>query len=45
LPWWGTKSFEILLDKIIKNQSPPVLKVIDRLTLLTKENLDSYAEN
>jgi len=42
---WGTKSVEILLDKIIKNQSPPNVKVIDPLTLVTKENVDSYAEN
>jgi ribose transport system substrate-binding protein len=42
---WGTKSVEILLDKIVKNQSPPDLKVIDPLTLVTKENVDSYAEN
>ena len=42
---WGTKSVEILLDKIIKNQSPPDVKVIDPLTLVTKENVDSYAEN
>ena len=42
---WGTKSVEILLDKIIKSQSPPNVKVIDPLTLVTKENVDSYAEN
>jgi ribose transport system substrate-binding protein len=42
---WGTKSIEILLDKIVKNQSPPDVKVIDPLTLVTKENVDSYAEN
>ena len=42
---WGTKSVEILLDKVIKNQSPPDVKVIDPLTLVTKENVDSYAEN
>jgi ribose transport system substrate-binding protein len=42
---WGTKSVEILLDKTIKNQSPPDVKVIDPLTLVTKENVDSYAEN
>jgi ribose transport system substrate-binding protein len=35
---WGTKSVEILLDKIIKNQSPPDVKVIDPLTLVTTEN-------
>jgi ribose transport system substrate-binding protein len=42
---WGTKSVEILLDKIIKNQAPPDVKVIDPLTMVTKENVDSYAEN
>ena len=42
---WGTKSVEILLDKILKNQSPADVKVIDPLTLVTKENVDSYAEN
>ena len=42
---WGTKSVEILLDKIVKNQSPPDVKVIDPLTLVTKENVDSYAKN
>ena len=42
---WGTKSVEILLDKIVKNQSPPDVKVIDPLTLVTKENVDSYAGN
>ena len=42
---WGTKSVEILLDKIVKNQSPPDVKVIDPLTMVTKENVDSYAEN
>jgi ribose transport system substrate-binding protein len=42
---WGTKSVEILLDKIVKNQAPPDVKVIDPLTMVTKENVDSYAEN
>ena len=42
---WGTKSVEILLDKIVKNQSPADVKVIDPLTLVTKENVDAYAEN
>jgi ribose transport system substrate-binding protein len=42
---WGMKSVEILLDKILKNQAPADVKVIDPLTLVTKENVDSYAEN
>ena len=42
---WGTKSVEILLNKIVNNQAPADVKVIDPLTLVTKENVDSYAEN
>ena len=42
---WGTKSIEILLDKIVKNQSPPDVKVIDTLTLVTQEHVDYYGEN
>ena len=42
---WGMKSVEILLDKILKNQSPAEVMVIDPLTLVTKEIVDSYGEN
>ena len=42
---WGTKSVDILLNKIINNQAPPEVKLIDPLTLVTKENVDSYGEN
>jgi len=42
---WGTKSIEILLEKIVKKQAPPNVMVIDPLTLVTKENVDSYGEN
>jgi ribose transport system substrate-binding protein len=42
---WGTKSIDILLDKIVNKKSPAEVKVIDPLTLVTKENVDSYAKN
>jgi ribose transport system substrate-binding protein len=42
---WGTKSIDILLKKIVQNQAPPEVKLIDPLTLVTKENVDSYGEN
>jgi ribose transport system substrate-binding protein len=42
---WGTKSIDILLSKIVNNQAPPEVKLIDPLTLITKENVDSYSEN
>jgi len=42
---WGTKSLDILLNKIVNNQAPADVKVIDPLTLVTKENVDAYGEN
>ncbi|HEY5812533.1 MAG TPA: substrate-binding domain-containing protein [Terrimicrobiaceae bacterium] len=42
---WGTKSVEILLDKIVKNKTPEQVMVIDPLTKVTKENVESYGEN
>jgi len=42
---WGAKSVEILLDKIVNNKSPADVMVIDPMTLVTKENVDSYGEN
>jgi len=42
---WGYKSVNILLDKILKNQDPPTVKVIDPLTRVTKDNADEFAKN
>lgn len=42
---WGTKSLELLLDKILNNQNPPEVRVIDPLTKVTKENVDQFASN
>ena len=37
---WGTKSVEILLEKILKNQNPPDVLVVDPLTRVSKDNVD-----
>ena len=42
---WGTKSVEILLEKIVKNQAPANVKVIDPLTRVTKENVEEFGKN
>jgi ribose transport system substrate-binding protein len=42
---WGYKSVQLLLDKILKNQDPPSVKVIDPLTRVTKDNVDEFAKN
>jgi ribose transport system substrate-binding protein len=42
---WGSKSVELLLEKILNNEVPPNPLVIDPLTVVTKENVDSYGKN
>ena len=42
---WGTKSVEILLEKIVKNQSPPDVRVVDPLTRVAKDNVDEYGKH
>ena len=42
---WGHKSVEILLNKLVNNESPKEVKVIDPLTKVTKDNVDEYAKN
>lgn len=42
---WGAKSVEILLEKILNNQNPANPRVVDPLTLVTKENVDQYGKN
>jgi ribose transport system substrate-binding protein len=41
---WGSKSVEILLKKILKNENPPSERVIDPLTKVTKETADEWAK-
>ncbi len=42
---WGTKSLELLLEKIVNNKNPPEARIVDPLTLVTKENVDQFASN
>ena len=42
---WGGKSVEILLEKIINGKSPADVRVIDPLTRVTKENVESFSSN
>ncbi len=42
---WGTKSVEILLEKILNNKVPAELKVVDPLTRVSKENVDEFSKN
>ena len=42
---WGTKSLDMLLEKIINNKVPADVKVIDPLTRVTKENVDEFGKN
>jgi ribose transport system substrate-binding protein len=42
---WGTKSVQILMDKIVNNKTPENPKVIDPLTKVTKENVGEFGKN
>jgi ribose transport system substrate-binding protein len=42
---WGTKSVEILLEKILENKQPADARVVDPLTRVTKENVDEFGKN
>lgn len=42
---WGTKSVELLLEKIVNGKSPSDPLVIDPLTPVTSENVDAYGKN
>lgn len=42
---WGTKSVEVLLEKIVNQRDPPDPNIIDPLTRVTKENVDAFGKN
>jgi ribose transport system substrate-binding protein len=42
---WGYKSVEILLNKLVKGESPANERVVDPLTRVTKDNVTEYAKN
>jgi ribose transport system substrate-binding protein len=42
---WGTKSVQVLLNKIVKNENPPDPIIVDPLTRVTKQNADEFGKN
>ena len=42
---WGTKSVDMLYDKVAENKNPPSSFVKGELIPVTKENVDQYAAN
>lgn len=42
---WGYKSVEILLNKILKNQTPTIELIVDPPTRVTKENMEEWSLN
>ena len=42
---WGYKSVQLLLDKIVKGQNPPTVRIIDPLTRVTQDNVATYGKN
>ena len=42
---WGYKSVEMLLNKLVKNEIPKYVHVIDPLTKVTKDNADEFGNN
>lgn len=42
---WGTKSVELLLEKILNGKTPENPIVVDPLQRVTKENVDAFAGN
>ena len=42
---WGTKSVEVLLEKIVNGKDPPNPDIVDPLTRVTKENVDQFGKN
>ena len=41
---WGYKSVELLLQKIVKGQTPKEIRIFDPLTKITKANADEWAK-
>jgi ribose transport system substrate-binding protein len=42
---WGSKSVDVVLNKVIDKKDPPSPRIIDPLTKVTKENVDEYGKN
>jgi ribose transport system substrate-binding protein len=41
---WGYKGVQILLDEIVKDKHPASTKIVDELTIVTKENASTYGK-
>src|SRR5204862_6553966 len=41
---WGYKSVDVLLNKLINNQDPKEKKLVDPLTVVTKENAKEFGK-
>ncbi len=42
---WGSKTVNMLLDKIVNKQAPATTRVVDPLTAVTSANADEYGKN
>ena len=42
---WGHKSVEIVLAKVLDNKAPDSTRIVDPLTVVTKDNVDAFAKN
>jgi ribose transport system substrate-binding protein len=42
---WGSKSVEIILEKVVAGKDPSTAKIVDPLTKVTKENADEYGKS
>ena len=41
---WGHKSVEVVLAKVLENKSPESVRIVDPLTVVTKDNVDEFAK-
>jgi ribose transport system substrate-binding protein len=42
---WGQTAVRVLLEKIVRGADPPAARIIDSLTVVTKENQAAYGKN
>ena len=42
---WGHKGVEVLLEKVVNGKDPATPRLVDPLTKVTKENVDSFGKN
>ncbi len=42
---WGSRSVELLIEKIVDHKNPPAVKEVSSLIPVTKENVDQFSKN